>query len=71
MGIIMAEVKAIIFKQYRELATEAQAAEWFGILPRLENPFGSNQVPVCDRDRLRAAGFLMWPASSLNSNTPE
>jgi hypothetical protein len=24
---------AIIFKHYRELATEAQAAEWFGILP--------------------------------------
>ena len=25
---------AIIFKHYRELATEAQADEWFGILPK-------------------------------------
>ena len=25
---------AIIFKHYRELATETQADEWFGILPK-------------------------------------
>ena len=29
---------AIIFKHYRELATEAQADEWFGIMPK-ENQF--------------------------------
>ena len=38
---------AIIFKHYRELATEEQADEWFGILPKpgqWENTFTYNRL---------------------------